>query len=77
MGRPSWKSRCRPRIFGGAFIVYGWSSRVARATRRPSRAALRLACRQGMLELRLQSRGCVFVAVVTLGHVVDDVLLLV
>ena len=64
-------------MFGGAFIVCGWSSRVARATRRPSHAALRLTCRRGMLELWLQSRWYVFVAVMALGHVVDDALLLV
>jgi Mn2+/Fe2+ NRAMP family transporter len=66
-----------PDLFGATFVVCGWSSSVAWATRRLVRAALRLVTEQGKPEWRLRARMCLFCAMVALCRVGDEALLFV
>ena len=60
--RPGWHvGAAAPDTFGTAFVVYGWSSCVAWATRSLLRAALWLVSERGMSERRLRLWWCVFV----------------
>jgi hypothetical protein len=64
-----------PGSFGATFVVYGWLSSVAWATRRLVHATLRLVTEQGKPEWRLRARMCLFCTMVALCRVGDQALL--
>jgi hypothetical protein len=61
-----------PGSFSTAFVVYGWSSSVAWATRRLVHAALRLVPEQGKPKWRLRARMCLFCAMVASDNMLMD-----